>query len=85
VVTHARFVRVDLDCQCVYLDRFALAKSDFEKIMDEEGARSALKGLSPGFNNVPHCIDQKALKDPEMQQKFNDGPLAFIRRRLPAP
>ncbi len=53
-------------------------KSDFAKVTDEEGTRSALKGLRPGFYNVPHCIDQKALKDPEMQQKFKDGPLAFI-------
>ena len=53
-------------------------KSEFSGIADEEGARAALKGLSPGFYNVPHCIDQKALKDPVMQQKFADGPLAFV-------
>ena len=53
-------------------------KSDFSNVEDEEGARAALKGLSPGFYNVPHCVDQNALKDPAMQQKFKDGPLAFI-------
>ena len=53
-------------------------KDDFSKVEDEEGARAALKGLSPGFYNVPHCVDQKALKDPATQQKFEDGPLAFI-------
>jgi hypothetical protein len=53
-------------------------KNDFSKVDDEEGARAALSGLSPGFYNVPHCVDQKALKDPATQQKFKDGPLAFI-------
>ena len=53
-------------------------KSDFSKTKDEEGARAALKGLSPGFYNLPHCVDQTAIKDPEMQRKFKDGPLAFI-------
>ncbi len=53
-------------------------KSDYAKTTDEEGVRAALKGLQRGFYNVPHCKDQKALKTPEMQQKFSDGPLAFI-------
>jgi len=53
-------------------------KSDYAKTGDEEGVRAALKGLRPGFYNVPHCMDQKDLKTPEMQQKFTDGPLAFI-------
>ncbi len=53
-------------------------KSDFAKMTDEEGARAALKGLSPGFYNVSHCIEQKALKDSAMQQQFKDGPVAFI-------
>ena len=53
-------------------------KSDFSKTEDEEGIRAALKGLSPGFYNLPHCVDQKALKEPDMQQKFKEGPLALI-------
>ena len=53
-------------------------KSDYSKVEKEEGVREALKGLSPGFYNVPHCKSQKALKEPEMQQKFEDGPQAFI-------
>jgi hypothetical protein len=53
-------------------------RNDYAKTTDEEGVRGALKGLSPGFYNVPHCKSQKELKEPEMQQKFADGPLAFI-------
>lgn len=53
-------------------------KSEWSKTADEEGVRRALQGLSPGLYNVPHCPDQAALKDPAMQQKFKDGPLAFI-------
>jgi len=53
-------------------------KSDYSKVPDEEGARNALRGLSPGQYNLPHCADQAAFKDPDMQQKFKDGPLAFI-------
>ena len=57
---------------------FPWHKSDFSKTADEEAVRGALSGLSPGFYNVPHCLSQAELKDPEMQRKFADGPLAFI-------
>ena len=53
-------------------------KSDVSKTGDEEAVRAALKDLTPGFYNVPHCVDQNALKDPEMQRKFEEGPSAFI-------
>lgn len=53
-------------------------KKDYAKTSNEEGVRAALKGLAPGFYNVPHVMDQKDLKSPEVQQKFTEGPLAFI-------
>jgi hypothetical protein len=53
-------------------------KSDFSKTSDEAAVRSALKGLSPGWYNVPHCNSMDELKNEDMQQKFKDGPLAFI-------
>ncbi len=53
-------------------------KMDWSKAPDEEGVRNALRGLAPGQYNLPHCADQAAYKDPDMQQKFKDGPLAFI-------
>jgi len=57
---------------------FPWHKSDFAKTGDEESVRAALKGLSPGLYNVPHCRDQNAYKEPEMQARFEEGPLAFI-------
>ena len=52
--------------------------SDFKKTGDEEGIRAALGGSVPGFYMVPFCKDQAELKDPEVQQKFVDGPQAYI-------
>lgn len=53
-------------------------KTDWRKTQDEEGVRSALKGLSPGQYSVPYCTDASGLNEPEMQQKFKDGPVAYI-------
>ena len=53
-------------------------KGDYKKTSDEEGVRAALRGLSPGFYNVPHCTSAEEYKQPEAQQKFTDGPQAFI-------
>ena len=53
-------------------------KSDFTKLPDEEGVRNALSGLAPGQYNVPHCTDMKEFENPEMQQKFKDGPVGYI-------
>ena len=53
-------------------------KSDYAKTSNEETARAVLGGLSPGFYNVPHVTDMQELKQPEIEQKFADGPVAFI-------
>ena len=53
-------------------------KSDWSKVADEEGVRNALGAIAPGQYNLPHCPDQAAFKNPEMQQRFKDGPIAFI-------
>lgn len=53
-------------------------KSDWKKAPNEESLRNALRGAAPGQYSVPHCADQAAYKDPEMQQKLKDGPTAFI-------
>jgi hypothetical protein len=57
---------------------FPWHKKDFSPCPDEERVRSALKGSSPGLYSVPHCVDQKSMATPEMQQKYQDGPIAFV-------
>jgi hypothetical protein len=57
---------------------FPWHKNDYSKTTDEEGIRAALKGQAPGLYNIPHCADRESVQTPEMQQKFADGPLAFI-------
>ena len=57
---------------------FLWHRNDYAATSGEEGVRAALKGHSPGLYNVPHVTDMKALKTPEVQQKFSEGPLAFI-------
>ena len=52
-------------------------KRDWQKTPDEEAVRAALSGTEPGMYSLPHC-EPAQFKDPEMQQKFKDGPQAFI-------
>ena len=52
--------------------------SDYKKTSDEEAVRAALKGSEPGFYIVPFCLDPAEAKDPEVKNKFDEGPLAYI-------
>jgi hypothetical protein len=53
-------------------------KKDWSKLANEEGARAALSGLEPGQYSLPHLLDMKELEKPELQQKYKEGPIAFI-------
>jgi len=53
-------------------------KKDFAATAEEEAVRAALRGNPPGLYTIPHCVDQKAFKDPAIQKKFEEGPLAYI-------
>lgn len=53
-------------------------KNDYAKISNEETGRAVLGDLSPGLYNVPHVTDMQELKHPRVEQKFADGPVAFI-------
>lgn len=54
-------------------------RSDLKKTGHrEEGIRAALGDLAPGTYLVPHCIDPEEFKKPENQQKFIDGPVAYV-------
>lgn len=52
--------------------------SDWQKLPDEEGARTALKGAAPGQYTVPHAADNKARQSEEWQTKYKEGPAAML-------
>jgi len=51
---------------------------DYSKTDREDDIRSALQGAKPGFYPVPYCIELADMEKPDMQQKFADGPVAYI-------
>jgi hypothetical protein len=51
---------------------------DYRKVGNEEGARAALRGLSPGQYILPHCLEGQQMKDPEMVRRYEEGPVAVI-------
>ena len=57
---------------------FPWHKSDFSAPKDEEQLRSALSGYEPGYYMLPYHMDPKDLEKPEVAQKYEDGPQAFI-------
>ena len=52
--------------------------SDWQKLPDEEGARSALNGIPPGQYSLPHAADNKARQSEEWQAKYKEGPAAML-------
>jgi len=52
--------------------------SDWQKLPDEEAARSALKGAAVGQYALPHAADNAAKADEAWQAKFREGPAAMI-------
>jgi hypothetical protein len=57
---------------------FGWHKHDYAKTRDEDAARAALRGMSPGFYQVPHVASNKDMGKPELQKKMQDGPVALI-------
>jgi hypothetical protein len=52
---------------------------DYNKLPNEDQVRAAIGGgLAPGQYVFPHCKDGKAMQDPEMQKKFEQGPLGTL-------
>ena len=47
---------------------------------DEDGARKALtpQNLEPGVYNIPHMETMDAVKQPESQKLFDEGPVGFL-------
>lgn len=55
-------------------------RSDYRPLPDEEAARAVLgkQDLRPGLYIVPYARDMKALQQPDMVRKHEEGPVAFI-------
>lgn len=58
-------------------------KNDIKKFPNEDAVRSALRplNLAPGDYGVPMPASTKEMGTPEFQQKFREGPVAFITVR----
>ncbi|MEM9172072.1 MAG: hypothetical protein AAGA84_05135 [Pseudomonadota bacterium] len=54
--------------------------ADYRQIENEAAISEAIRSAKPGkgVHSIPYCVDMKDLQDPQMQQKFEDGPVAFI-------
>lgn len=52
--------------------------SEWKKLPDEEGARSVLKGTSPGQYSVPHAATAADRNKPDWQEKYKQGPAAML-------
>jgi hypothetical protein len=61
--------------------------SDYRKFSNEDAIRAAIRAgnAEPGQYTVPHCADMKDMAKPEMQQKFVEGPIAWITLRPSGP
>ena len=61
--------------------------SEYRKLPNEDEVRAALRSSAnePGQYIVPHVADHALLRNPEVVQKFVDGPLALIAMRKPGP
>jgi hypothetical protein len=62
---------------------FKWHNSDYWKLSNEDAVRAVVRAGSPapGQYVIPHCADMKAMGSPEMQQKFAEGPCAFLTVR----
>lgn len=52
--------------------------SDWRRLPDEDGARTALKGTPPGQYTIPYAADNKARQSEEWQNKFSEGPSGML-------
>ena len=57
---------------------FKWHNSDYRRADREEDVRAALQGSKPGYYMLPYCVDYAELAKEDMQQKFKDGPIAYI-------
>jgi hypothetical protein len=54
---------------------------EYHAFTDEEGVRAVIRGNPPGQYALPFVGDMKRMKEPDMQRKFAEGPVAFVTVR----
>lgn len=54
--------------------------SDYRKLANEDDVAASLRAgsVEEGFYSLPHCVDMKEMNDEAMQNRFKEGPVAFI-------
>ena len=66
---------------------FKWHNADYRKLANEDDVRAVVRASSPapGQYVIPYCSDMKLMQTPEFQQKFKDGPVAFLTVRPSGP
>ncbi len=64
-----------------------LHRGDYTALPDEDGILEAMRraGVRPGSYMFPRPPDMKAMKSPEMQEKYARGPVGFMTIVAPGP
>jgi hypothetical protein len=54
--------------------------SDYQELANEDEVRSIVRKGNPslGVHAVPYCVDMAKMNDEAMQNKFKEGPVAFV-------
>jgi len=62
-------------------------KADYRGFGNEDAVRAAIRAAdaAPGQYMIPHCAEMKNMQSPEMQKKFEEGPIAIVTLRKPGP
>lgn len=57
-----------------------LHKADYKQLPNEDEVRAAIRkgNPAPGQYVMPYCADMKQMSSPEMQQKYNEGPVGVF-------
>jgi len=55
-------------------------KSDYGKMPSEDDVMAAMReaGVGRGHYTLPHCVDPKEMGNPEVKEKYELGPVAFV-------
>ena len=61
-------------------ERLGYHRSDYSGLPGEDRIQEAMRegGVKRGYYYLPHCVDFKELAKPEVKEKFEKGPVAFV-------